>query len=184
MKKVYVGDNDGIARKIFPQNSTFLLNNGDQCTSVTGGWATRKWGISTMTGAPTLPRVSYKDNYYTLSLDGGQQQGVWQTGNDINLTSFSKLYVHMSGYYIGAQGFSSYCVITGRTGNYVDTNEVKRQLLFFAATSTSQKEITFPAQDFEIDVSDITGSYDVLFYFRIGVAPIKASLSINKVWLE
>ena len=76
----------GVARRVFSKQQ-FLYNLGDECSSITGGWA--KGGYAR--GSATVTKNS--DHILLKSTSSGNQTVTVFTKNKINLTNYSKLYI-------------------------------------------------------------------------------------------
>lgn len=75
----------------FGRKEVYLYNNGDMCTSVTGGWQARDLGIPSGAKAPTVTvntsniKLLAGYNYSSISA------GVYEVVNDIDVSGFSAL---------------------------------------------------------------------------------------------
>lgn len=132
---------------------TLLYNSGDECQSITGGWAAKAVGIQYY---PALaPTITKNDGLVTVSLLTSTttewKAGIYTTNNQINLTKYQTLTLHGRG-----EGADEYC---------------KAWLVALPSLSEWQSypQVSILNQsmtDISLDVSALSGGY----YIAIGVA--------------
>lgn len=136
--------------------STFLYNLGDECTSVSGGWATaaKKYSSSgTVAGKAAAITRNNTDIY--INVEGA---GIFYCKNKINLSGISK--IKMTGtFYSSSQdpenlGF----YVWTKLGTYYSDNAV---ITYHVGAQKTVKTI-------ELDVSSITGEHYVGFIYNEG----------------
>ena len=124
-----------------------LYKNGNEYSSVTGGWKTAgsvtKGSTSIVVGA----KKSSASADYTAKA---------YHSNYIDFTNFSKLTVHFVRYYTNASATDGYIYIRNTSGTAVATKEV-----FSAQTDVSDKTVS-------IDISNLSGQHRVEFYIADG----------------
>lgn len=137
---------------------TWLYNNGDECQSITGGWAAKAVGIQNY---PALaPTVTKNDGLATISLLTSTtiewKAGIYATNKQIDLTNYQTLTLHGRG-----EGTDEYC---------------KAWLVALPSLSEWQSypQVSILNQsmtDISLDVSALSGGY----FIAIGVAKSSAS---------
>ena len=76
---------------------TYLINLGDTCDALTGGWATKAIGDSADYNKPSAPTITNNGDSITIKQTTTQWYcGIYHTKNKIDLTPYSKITVVVS----------------------------------------------------------------------------------------
>lgn len=154
-----------VARKVFTSGIVYLYNTGDECTSVTGGWA--KSGYSR--GSATAVKNS---NNLTLSIKtSGNQTATMLTKNKINMSGYSKLIAKVEYTTTSSNGLAR-LMIVGTTENQADAQAAHKSIdNSYTGTLT-------------LDVSGYTSSYYIGLQIDGWTNSKTARFKITEVWLE
>lgn len=163
----------GVSAMVFPggKKAKFLYNAGNECEELTGGWVTRAWSYSTAYTSIVAPTLTKKETGFTaVQSSGSTQSGVIEVQNDVDLTNVNSITFDFSSIVV-TNATSSYiarltCAVLPRTASRYYTN----------ATKAAEKTYTAPANEKDvtitIDVSDLSGSYDIIIGLAIKNSPI------------
>lgn len=157
-----------------------LYDAGNEWTSVTGGWQTR--GLKgTDSGLATAPTVVKGETSMTVSLakqGSSNAAGVLEVANDIDLTDYSTVSFDLSGMTIGSNNYMELLVFD-RSITVVKSNRSN------IAAYTSLKTSTSPPDGvYSVDVSGLSGSYDIALWQQNAASSTTLTATIHKVWLE
>lgn len=136
---------------------TLLFNNGDQFTSLTGGWAIRSSSGLTCTIGDTL--------LFTVTGTAARAGSIY-TKNKINVSNFSTLEVGVK-ISSAASANNGFCVGLATGAGIQSTGELSRY-----ATKISSK--TVGEQVISLDISGMTGSYYVVFFADVTSASVSS----------
>ena len=131
----------------------YLLRGSDLCTAITGGWSARGWKNDEYCTA-VAPRVAVGAESVTLSFSSSANfpSGVYETVSDVDLTKYSTMKIRILSL-SGMTGGCSLCVFQSRSSTYPS----KEAFLSFHNLN---------AGEYELDISQLTGSYCVGIYFH------------------
>lgn len=136
---------------------TLLFDNGDQFTSLTGGWAIRSSSGLTCTIGDTL----------LLTITGSAARaGSIYTTNTINVSNFSTLEVDVK-ISSALSGYNGFCIGLATGAGIKTTDELSRYV-----TKTSSK--TVGDQTISLDISGMTGSYYVVCFADVASASVSS----------
>jgi hypothetical protein len=136
---------------------TLLFDNGDQFTSLTGGWAIRSSSGLTCTVGDTL--------LFTVTGTAARAGSIY-TKNTINVSNFSTLEVDVK-ISSAASANNGFCVGLATGAGIKNTDELSRYV-----TKTSSK--TVGDQTISLDISGMTGSYYVVFFADVTSASVSS----------
>jgi hypothetical protein len=139
--------------------TNYLYNQGDQCSSITGGWKSAlSGGISVdLSGAQIV---------FSVTSSTKRDASVY-TNNKIDVTNYKSLIVRMT----AAKGASDYSGWKFQVG--ISSANTAYKPTFTTYTQNNSSVLT----DVKVDISGITGSYYVAIYSDV------ANGTIDKVWL-
>ena len=123
---------------------TYLYNNGDECTDLTGGWEATATKPSGSGSTATKPTVKKDTNSITVSLTSGYENyrvGYLATAKSIDLTNYSKITINVTNFTIN--------------GGIEVSNSKESGFTRIAHTNLSAGKNV-------LDVSSLSGSYYVL----------------------
>lgn len=127
----------------------YLYYLTNQCSSVTGGWASRAWAAqSTATGMSPTVTITAESVTVSLSSQNGKS-AVYEILNDIDLTSFSTLKFDGYGNDNGTTQFARLYVVP-RASTYFRTSSVASVI-----PSTAGRAIV------SLDISPLNAAYDI-----------------------
>ena len=136
---------------------TYLYNKGDLCTDTTGGWKVRAWSWNTGGNGnhATQPTATYNDSsvqlYQKTSSTTNQYTGIWETVNDIDLTSVDEISFHVLSSSLSGNSKALFGVFN-RTGYSSGTSSP-------ASVTIQSGSIT--EQTYTVNVSGLTGAYSI-----------------------
>ena len=144
----------------------FLYNEGDQCTAVTGGWEAQKDNSET---TPATPVLTFNETTMKASIWHAGTSNFWggvvRTKNGIDLTNYSKLV----------------CKTVSTNGTqYLMVDEVD-QTGFEVYTARATID---PTGTTTLDISGLTGLYDVMVYVYNNSGGTTSYAEISKIYLE
>lgn len=148
-------------------NVTYLYNEGDECTSVTGGWSISGYTSNT----PASPATKNINNMYLASTDSNSIK-MLGTGRPIDLSKYKKLCVEWRGTKVN----------TDNIGIMVTFTTQKEMFNSYRFLSISNSEVTSQPIVSEKDISDINEiGYAIAISFH---PPNMRTGYIYKIWLE
>ena len=156
----------------------YLYCNGDERTSVTGGWQSRAWKRSSNYTAVTPTVTKNTDNMILkIGATAKYRSGCVETKNDIDLTGFSTLYFDRDTL-DGSEnyGFGSLDVCDRNATYFYDSCAVELSFEMQASRETQTA-----------DISAISGRYDILVAPRVTTMTASgktAAIKVYNVWLE
>lgn len=146
----------------------WLYKNGNEYIDVTGGWQARALAINSNfsgSGNSTVkPTLTKNANNMVMSLSRSgtitTTSGIVEVIKDIDLTNINTIKgvfekIVASGTFDSSQRFGLLVVVMPRTATYFDTNSVAQ----FSKQYT--QAVTETDISFEVDVSSLSGSYDI-----------------------
>lgn len=151
----------------------YLYKDGNLCEGITGGWQTRGW-LEGGNGSYALePTATYGTTSVTITsstTNSYQYTGVWEPKKDIDLTNIKTIRFHVlsatiSGQYLACD-FGVHNRSNGTSGSHLARVNLE--------TSTTPKY-------YDLDVSNISGSYDVAL--RLGGGKTNISVTIDEIRL-
>ena len=164
-----------------------LIQNGDECVYNTGGWQPRAWN-TTSTKAGILPTVTPGENYVDVRVQVTGSTwvgGVYEVINDIDLTNISILHIDFEVPSVkndGTNNCTSWMGVANRNGTHWNPSasghaNVAYQSIFSARTVLARTEKT-------LDVTSITGSYDIYVGLYISTGNPYMTVRIYNIWGE
>lgn len=123
---------------------TYLYNNGDECTDLTGGWeatATKPSGSGSTAVTPTVKKDTNSITYSLTSGNGNYRIGYLVAVKSIDITNYSKITVNVTNFSISGGLIVSNSKTSGFQKTAVMNFEVGRNVL---------------------DISSLSGSYYIL----------------------
>lgn len=164
--------------EVYTIDKWYLYCLGDERTAVTGGWNARAWKRGADYTAVT-PTVTKGSNYILakISATSTYLSGVVETKNDIDLTGFSKLCVDVD------------TLDGSKNRGFFSINVCKRNVTYFNENGVIDKGWDMQQSRIVslVDISSISGKYDILFSPRVttNVGPDYVSAGkIHNIWLE
>ena len=97
----------------FSFSIAWLYNEGDKCTALTGGWASKGWAQSSnQYDHPKTPDVTYNAknvdiHQYKYNDYNGGGSGIWYTNKTIDLTGFQTIEFHLVSGTINAANYTN-----------------------------------------------------------------------------
>ena len=178
----YIGIGN-VAKRFFGTNKLYLYKNGDECTSISGGWAlqtntfyqTKYGGKNTSTKeADHLSIKLARTNTESASYIGG-----FATKATVNCGQYKKVCIeytitdaNTSAYYYGVLGVST-------TANAdLGINGYPEPYIRKSNTIVTQKSIL------ELDVSSITDNRYIYVFGHVISSYASITFNVYKVWLE
>ena len=158
-------------------NFIILYDNGDENTSVTGGWQSRAWKEESgdTATAPTLTKGTDKMTIY-LTSSGTYRSGVVEVINDIDFSKYTTLsitYSATTGTESVGTTTANLCV-SNRSDTLSKTNrKVLKNIVYTIWSGTQQQTVT--ETTVEIPLSSDIGTKDLFFSIRT----YRSSVTIN-----
>ena len=150
----------GYAEKVGESGKTYLYKDGDQCTSITGGWTFTK-------PAGTASGYSSSLNKDGEMYCGGQNSGdgIFSTVNSINMSDYDRLMVEF--HYDGTAG-------DGNASFYINFNSDNMLKLNIATVAKNKVCLAGTAEMVggKVNLVVATGGYSTTYMY------------IKRVWLE
>lgn len=157
--------------------TTYLYNNGDQCTEITGGWQTVAIPVNaTYPNYSAAPTVTHGNAMNIKQAD--HKAGLVHAKNKINLSAHKKLSCVVSGNandFDGNEGAEAWVQIRSSLSGYMNTNVI-------ASSKIYSKSSGFTANH-TIDLSALSTSQVSNCYVCIAVYE-NAILNVNSIKLD
>lgn len=180
-----------IAQILIALSVTFLwlYLNGDEFTTLTGGWVSQAWSGFASAYTATLPGFSSGASYLGITLPGvdvAARSGVVRVSNLIDLSAISTIRVTLSanlpGQYSGRTVVQKlYLFATDlTTGDWLSPSVYDALSLVHTHTNTQATETLTDVQ-YTLDVSALTGSYRVCLGFEWEYQREQAFISVSAV---
>lgn len=140
--------------------ATWLYINGNECEELTGGWSVRglAWS-SSQTSKATMTKTNEENRMAITASAGGIVSGCGEIVKDFDLTNFSTLTID---YELSGNSFIVSLRAIARTAKYL-SDSVKDVPL-----GGNGGIVSTPRQTVSLDVSDLTGLYDLVIAFNTG----------------
>ena len=146
--------------------ATWLYINGNECKGLTGGWQARGWGWSTsQTTAANMSVVNEEERLAITASGGGLVSGVGEIVEDYDLTNVSTLTID---YELVGENFLVYLMVIPRNSRYLGTYTEGIEL------GGHSGAVAVPRQTRTLDVSALTGTYDIAIGFNTSWASEKS----------
>lgn len=155
--------------KMFHAVMRWLFKDGNEFTSITGGWAAYAWSYNTTTdvgGSPGVSNDGTRLNTSLANLYNSGISGVIRIGNMIDLTNVSTLKMRISGT-LGAcdtanEGYQEIYLFTRQnaSGNWNSGNTAQSLVV----SHVSGASVNFDG-DYSLNVASLTGNH----YLCIGI---------------
>lgn len=160
-----------VARKtIKTEPRTYLYNNGDQCTQLTGGWKTEALGIECAAAEPTLTHNTDSkcmNVYMTAPIDYILRGGVININNKINYKEYKK---------IGISYTATLGQYSGATVVNIGKNKNNPEIIYRMA-------YTSPIYSKTQVITNLSEVEDIFIYFQT-CNNMTINCDIYEVWLE
>lgn len=152
-------------------DALMLYDHGDECTSVSGGWAAYAYRSSGTKSSVKTPTLTKNAASIELSLANSTanawRAGCMMTGNAIDVTGYDVLKINVTGYSNPNNADPSIGVTATKANEYT-------RLAYKSITGTGE---------IAVDVSGVTGSVYVFVDIR-AVEASTAAVKFNALWLE
>ena len=169
----------GVPEMVYPDGKKikFLYNFGNECVALTGGWEARAQSHSsdfTNIISPDLKKAG--DGFIATLSSTAARSGVVEVQKDIDLTNVKKVIfdfasIKASGATSEYRGGRLVCSVLARSAQRFQSGATKYVEKIYTSTVT-ETDVAM-----EIDVSDLTGSYDI----ALGLAVRAESNTTNTV---
>lgn len=164
----YVGGAwSGVNEMIYPdgKKARFLYNAGNECVALTGGWEARAQSYDSTFTNIIPPTVKKGATGFTVSMSvAAARSGVIEIQNDVDLTNVKSVIFEFKSIEVTGASSSApgrlVCSILPRSALRFQSGATKFQEKIYDAPTT-ESNVTFT-----VDVSDLSGSYNV----AIGIA--------------
>ena len=134
-----------------------LYYNGDQCVGTSGGWNARGWVNSGTIPNTIVPSVAFNADHMQITLDSGNLvSGAVEVVKDQDLTSVSKLTIDFEA---TTYAYQVRLLVIPRSTSYLDEAVCSVDL------QASGGQTTVARRTVSLDVSGVSGSYDVVIAF-------------------
>lgn len=137
--------------------ATWLYVNGNECKALTGGWEGRGWAWDSSTGAQVPFCVNEAERLAITMTTYDISSGAAHILKDIDLTNVSTLTID---YELNGESHFAYLMVLPRNTAYME-NATKRVSIGGRSGAES-----LPRQSKSLDVSDLSGMYDVAIAFN------------------
>ena len=169
----------GVPAMVYPggKKILFIYNMGNEVVKETGGWAARAQAYSSDFNNIITPEFKKEDFGFTASMAStAARSGVVEVQKDIDLTNVKKVIfdfatIEASGATSEYRGGRLVCSVLSRSAARFQSGATKFVEKIYTSTVT-EKDVAM-----EIDVSDLTGSYNI----ALGFAVRAESSSTNRV---
>ena len=194
IEKVYVGVN-GVARQVYPTRVYLFSSITGDNTALTGGWNSGSFYHQTNSGtnySMTRMNITTWQNLYLISgtyssTNGTSEKAMFaKTNNAINFTPYRKLHINLDRRTNrDTSPVSSYFGVFNSQGSNLTckTNELETKFLAYA-THPNNVTSGYVGLSYDIDISNINGSY--VFVYDNYHSNMNAEISINivDIWME
>ena len=138
----------------------YLYNNGNQCTSVTGGWSSSTGGGIT---------ISFDSSKINIDVTGssGRDGGIC-TKSAVNLSNYSKLKAKVTNY-TASSNYSGHALYLGINSS----SQVGKSVPSFSKSAKISANGTI-----SLDISSVSGNQYIAIYSDV------AQCDITEIWLE
>lgn len=137
----------------------YLYKNGDECTSITGGWvglASRILSYN-MAQAPTIVRDT-SSLTFSITASSSYRRGIITTNNQIDMSNFTKLCIRLNSViHTEASGYEqslSAGVSTSKADGYSYVSGTSGTLYWAQGTTVNILETSI-----DLDISSVSGNY-------------------------
>lgn len=153
-----------------------LYWHGDECEAVSGGWQARGWAASSTYKNTVTPEISFEDDHMQITVGaGGVRTGAVEVVNDQDLTDINSITID---YEMTTNTYIVYLVVIDRTATYMDSR-VASALLSFDSSGSQVNSGTFARRTATLDVSGVSGRYDVAIRFTDSWSATGASPGVD-----
>lgn len=153
----------------------YIYNEGNQYTSITGGWASRGWAATASSAGGDGPQISQGESSMTIRWDGssGTDNGVAEISTDIDLTAYSSLHIICTESQSPETSVGCRLAVGNRASQYWLTDAL-------AALSLN----TAAGTELSVDLSGINGNQDIYLGASAGLSGRYIQLEVTQIWLE
>ena len=149
------GNGGGAWRGLIPAGA--LYYNGDQCVGTSGGWNARGWVWGGSITNTIVPDVAFNADHMQITLGSGNLvSGAVEVVKDQDLTSVSKLTIDFEA---TTYAYQVKLLVIPRSTSYMD------EAVCTVDLQASGDQQTIARRTVSLDVSGVSGSYDVVIAF-------------------